>query len=135
MVKDEHRPGTERLKRCDEHYSKFVTEMWFSVRYTIEANQLRELPEDVMNEGCWREYYDVAGGKIEVEPKDEMREKKGKSPDLFDWLAVLVEMARRRGFLIQRLGIPLTEEPERGWMEDDAEDFDTEIRSHMLTHK
>lgn len=30
---------TKRLKRCDEHYSKFVSEMWFSVRYTIEAGQ------------------------------------------------------------------------------------------------
>jgi len=127
--------GHDRLKRCSEHYSKFITEMWFSVRYAIEADQLRELPEDVMAEGCWREYYTVSGDKIEVEPKEDMREKKGKSPDLFDWLVILIEMARRRGFLIQRLGIPLQEESERGWLDEEADAFDDELRSHMLTHK
>lgn len=93
-----------RLKRCDEHYSKFVTEMWFSVRYAIEANHIRELPDEVMEEGCWRQYSIVEGNKIEVEPKDEMRLKKNKSPDLFDWLAIAIEVARRRGFIIARLG-------------------------------
>jgi hypothetical protein len=39
-----------RLKRCNEHYSKFVTELWFSVRYAIEADQVRGLPLDVMEE-------------------------------------------------------------------------------------
>src|SRR4029077_5839493 len=33
-----------RLKLCSEHYSKFVTELWFSVRYAIEAGQIRNLP-------------------------------------------------------------------------------------------
>lgn len=134
LVPDEHHPGQERLKRCNEHYSKFVTEMWFSVRYAIEADQVRELPEDVMSEGCWREYYTVAGDKIEVEPKDDMREKKGKSPDLFDWLAILIEMARRRGFLIQRLGIPLTTGEETGWMEQEADEFNAAIRERLLIH-
>jgi hypothetical protein len=96
--------GRRRLKRCEEHYSKFITEMWFSVRETIESGQMRELPEDVMAEGCWREYKTVAGDKIEVEPKDELKERMGKSPDLFDWLAIALEGARQRGFKIKRLG-------------------------------
>lgn len=94
----------KRLVRCDEHYQKFVTEMWFSVRYTIESGQMRELPEDVMLEGCMREYYPVSGNKIEVEPKKDMKERLGRSPDLFDWLAIAVEGARQRGFQINRLG-------------------------------
>lgn len=108
--------GNRRLKRCDEHYSKFVSEMWYSVRYVIEANQLRELTEDVMEEGCARIWYPVAGNKIEVEPKvsstskdqkkreDLKRRLNGKSPDLFDALVIGCEGARQRGFQIARLG-------------------------------
>ena len=96
--------GRRRLKRCDEHYSKFITEMWFSVRECIESQQMRELPEEVMAEGCWRCYQTVAGDKIEVEPKDDLKERMGKSPDLFDWLAIAIEGARQRGFKIKRVG-------------------------------
>lgn len=96
--------GRKRLKQCDEHYSKFVTELWFSARYTIESEQMRELPEEVMHEGCMRKYYNVSGDKIEVEPKDDMKERLGKSPDLFDWLCIAIEGARQRGFKIDKLG-------------------------------
>lgn len=96
--------GERRHKRCEEHYSKFITEMWFSVRYAIEAEQVRELPTDVMLEGCQRIYNVVAGNKIEVETKDDMKERTGKSPNKFDALAVGVEGARQRGFKIKRLG-------------------------------
>jgi hypothetical protein len=99
-----------RLKTCEEHYSKFVSEMWFSVRYCIEAGQLRGLLEDVMSEGCARIYNMVGGNKIEVEPKNDPKKKEdlkrrlGKSPDLFDYLAIGVEGGRRLGFTIGRLG-------------------------------
>jgi predicted outer membrane protein len=102
--------GQKRLKRCEEHYSKFVSEMWFSVRYTIEAEQLRGLLEDVMSEGCARVYEMVGGNKLEVEPKtdpkkkEDLRRRLGKSPDLFDTAAIGVEVARQRGFRIARLG-------------------------------
>ncbi len=94
---------TRRLKLCSEHYSKFVTELWFSVRYTIESGQLRNLPEDVMEEGCRREWRQVKGDKIELETKEEMKERTRYSPDLFDWLSIAVEGARRRGFNIGKL--------------------------------
>ena len=100
---DDPKTKQRRLKKCSEHYSKFVTEMWFSVRYLTEANQMRELPIEIMLEGCTRKYYDVLGDKIEVEPKDDMRERTKKSPDFFDSLAVGVEGARRRGFTISKL--------------------------------
>ena len=96
--------GRRRLKTCREHYSKFITEMWFAVRYAIEAEQMREIPMDVVLEGCSRKYHEVAGNKIEVEPKEKMRQTLGRSPDLFDWLAVCVEGARQRGFMIAKLG-------------------------------
>lgn len=95
--------GQKRLKRCDEEYRKFVTELWFSVRELIQSEQMRELRRDVAQEGQMR-MYSVRGSMIEVEPKDEMKERVKKSPDLFDTLAILVEGARQRGFKIKRIG-------------------------------
>jgi hypothetical protein len=110
--------GGRRLKKCVEHYSKFVTEMWFSVRECIESNQLFELTEDVMMEGCQREYYIVTGNRIEVEPKDDMRERTERSPDLFDCLAVGVEGARQRGFKIERIGEASAENANKSWLSE-----------------
>jgi len=99
-------PGNQirRLKRCDEEYSKFVTELWFSVRYVIECGQMRELPRDIMDEGCLREFGTAAANRYELETKEDTRKRMGKSPDLFDWLATAIEGARRLGFRIERLG-------------------------------
>jgi len=102
FVDDGH--GGRRLKTCKEHFQKFISEAWFAVRYAIEANQIRELPIDVMMEGCSRRYKEVSGNKLEVEPKEKMRETLGRSPDLFDCLAICVEGARQRGFVIAGLG-------------------------------
>jgi hypothetical protein len=90
-------------KLCKDFYSKFVSELWYSVRMVIEAAQFRGMTEDVMLEGCAREWTRTAGNKIEVEPKEKMKLKTGRSPDLFDGLAVGVEGARRRGFAIAAL--------------------------------
>jgi len=53
-----------------------------------------------MMEGCQREWKIVGNNRTEVETKAEMKEKTGKSPDLFDGLAIGMEGARRRGFII-----------------------------------
>lgn len=103
---------TVRPKRCDEHYSKKITELWFSTRYAIEAEQIRELPEDVMYEGIMREYKTVAGNKIEVESKEDMKERLSRSPDKYDWFSFCVEGARQRGFVIANLGPEDGEESE-----------------------
>lgn len=95
------RPVSSQLdKKCSEYYSKFVTELWYSIRLIIEAEQFRGLTEEVMAEGCMREYGMVAGNKIEVESKKEMKKKTGRSPDLMDALVTAVEGARRLGFQI-----------------------------------
>ena len=128
------RDGRRRLKRCDEHYSKFITEMWFSVRETIESEQMCELPEDVMLEGCWREYKTVAGDRIEVEPKDELKERMGKSPDLFDHLAICCEGARRLGFKIKRLGMDVpVEDSTWDWFWKRQDQLKEQRAKHALT--
>jgi hypothetical protein len=95
--------GQWRPMIAKERFSKFVTELWWSVRYIIESRQMRNLPEDVMEEGCRRLWRMTRGDKIEVETKDEMKERTSESPDLFDWLVTAVEGARRLGFAIKTL--------------------------------
>lgn len=86
-----------------DYYSKKITELWFAVRHVIEAGQFRGMTQDAMNEGCMREWVMVGKNKIEVEPKEKMKEKTGRSPDLFDALAIGVEGARQRGFSVGKL--------------------------------
>lgn len=111
----------KRLKLCKEHYSKRVTEFWFSVRYAVESEQVRGMPTDVMEEFCMREWRRVNGDKIEIETKDEMKERVGRSPDLADWLAIAVEGARRRSFVISRLGSQEEDTRSMEWFHDLAD--------------
>jgi hypothetical protein len=108
----------KRLKRCDEHYSKRISELHFSVRYVIEASQMRGLPNDVLDELARREWGRVKGDKIEVESKDDYKERYGRSPDLADWCAIIVEMARRLGFQIARLDNAKQREEDDQWKRD-----------------
>ncbi len=91
-----------RLKRADEHYSKRVTELWFAIRYCIESRQMRNLPEDVLDELAAREWTEVKGNKKELESKEDMKPRFGKSPDKADALATCLFGAIRRGFKIRR---------------------------------
>lgn len=124
-----------RLKRCDEHYSKFVTEAWFSARYVVESEQMRELPEAVRDDGCLREYGVVAGNKFQVESKEDTRDRMGRSPDLFDWLTICVEGARQRGFKIKSEK-PVLLEFNHGLdpVGKKAEEFNRALKDALLNH-
>lgn len=89
--------------KCVDYYSKFVTELWFSVRYIVESGQFRGMTDDLCYEFSAREWTMVGANKIEVEPKKKMKEKTGRSPDLADAVACGVEGARQRGFIIRKL--------------------------------
>jgi hypothetical protein len=86
---------------CKDYYANFITEMWYSSRLIIECGQMRGLTESVMREGCMREWFHTGMNKIQVEPKAEMKEKTGYSPDLYDSTCIGIEGARRLGFVIE----------------------------------
>jgi len=115
--------GTKRLKRCDEHFSRWVSEAWWVVRMAIESGQLKNLPEETMDEGCLREFNLVKGNRIEVESKRIMKERIGRSPDLFDSLAIAVEICRRKGFQISKSGSRCFSNgrPKPSWLEKHLE--------------
>jgi hypothetical protein len=131
-------PGKEvrRLKRCEEHYCKFVTELWFSVRYVIECDQMHGLPETVMNEGCIREYGVTTGNRIELESKVDTKKRMGRSPDEFDWLATAIEGARRLGFKIRKLGdVGSHTEDSSKWLDERRSKINKLMKSKQLTRR
>lgn len=90
-------------KTCKEYYSKFITQLWFSVRLAVEASQVRGFTDDVISEFSQREWTIVGANKIEVEPKAKMKEKTGRSPDLADGVAIGFYGAIAKGFRIKRV--------------------------------
>ena len=95
--------SSEIRSLCRDYYSKFVTELWFSVRLAVESRQFRGMTEEACKEFCQREWKMVSGNKIEIETKDEYKIKAGCSCDLADAVAVGLFGARKRGFIISKL--------------------------------
>lgn len=127
--------GQRRLKRADEHYSKKVTELWFSLRYAGESKQLRSLPNSVLDELSRREWYMVRGDKYELESKEDYKERYGISPDYGDVAVIAVEGARRRGFQISRLEIKQTEGTNAWWREEVRRKADKLRASYTLNYQ
>lgn len=95
-----------RLKRCDEHYDRRISQLWYDTRICIESNQIRELPKDVAEEGYLRTFSMVRGNKVSVETKEKLKERmQGESPNKFDALTIMVAGALLRGFRISKLGV------------------------------
>lgn len=121
-----------RAKLCNEHYRKFVTELWFSVRYIIESDQMRGLPQEVAAEGYQREWKLVQGDRIEIESKEDMKKRTNRSPDLFDWLVTACEGARRRGFAISKLGNTEVSQKNMEWLRDMRDNWRQIQKRHEL---
>jgi hypothetical protein len=102
---------------CCDYYDRFVTELWWTSRLCVISGQCRGMTEEVMNEGCQREWKITPGNKVSVETKDEMRKKMGRSPDLYDCFVTGIEGARRLGFQVAKLS-RLTRPGQEQWKED-----------------
>ena len=120
--------------KCCDFYSKYITELWYSVRQCVESRQFRGMTEDVMMEFCAREYGKVAGNKIEVEPKDKMKIKTSRSPDLADAVAVGLEGARRLGFVIRRLTNPNQVQQDDKWKTQLRQRAQDLVKAHTLNY-
>lgn len=125
--------GTKRLKRCDEHYTKFVTEMYFSAREAVDSEQIRGLDQETIREGCSRKFTKNNYGKIELEPKDEYKERnRGSSPDFMDNFVIGVEGARQRGFKIEHLGGKVAKAAGPDWLEKQSADYEKFLKGRHL---
>lgn len=126
-------PSDQKMT-CREYYSKFVSELWYSVALIIQSSQFRGMTEEMMAEGSMREWGIVGANKIEVEPKDKMKVKTGRSPDLFDALVSGVELARRLGFVITMAVAKGALKIDDGWRQRLKERMDRLESNHRLTY-
>lgn len=127
--------GAKRLKLCDEHYIKFVTELWFSVRLAVLSRQIRGLPRDVAEEFYLREWTKEKGDRYELETKADTKDRTGVSPDLGDWCAILVEGARRLGFMIERLPEEAgLNKPDDDYLEKELQEYRKKLKSRSLSY-
>ena len=92
------------------------------------------MTEDVMFEGCNREWGKAGNNKIQVEPKEKMKARFGRSPDLFDALVTGVEGARKLGFQIARLQAEETRDDDQTWKMDLRLRAKRLKESYQLTH-
>lgn len=128
----------KRLQRCDEYYDRFISELWGTVRWAVEAAQIRNLPEDAAYELCSRLTLRIRN-KYAVEVKDGTKQnpgykqRMGKSPDAGDWAALIVEGARRRGFSISRLTNEESAVENREWLNEMREKANA-LKPKQLTY-
>lgn len=126
--------GVRRLKTEREHYSKNVSALWWAWRYAVEADQIRGLTHEIVADASPREWYNVAGDKIEIEPKHDMKKRTGISPDLADMFVTGLEGARRRGFQIGKLSTKTEPSKNLDWFFDMQRKQNEKRRENALTY-
>lgn len=122
-------------KKCCDYYQKFVTELWFNVRMVVESGQFRGMTEEACSEFGQREWKMTSGNKIEVESKEEMKVKTGRSPDLADAVAIGIFGARSRGFNISKLSNPNRSGSDQGWKRELRDKSHKLRKAGSLTHQ
>jgi len=62
-----------------------------------------------------REWTTVRGDRKELETKEDTKERLGRSPDMADWAVIIVEGARRLGFVIANMEGPKQQRRDDAW--------------------
>lgn len=88
-------------KTAKEEYLTKTGELCHTLRRFLDSNQLRGMDMDTIKEGSSRRFC-IQNKKIWVEPKDVVKKRIGRSPDLFDTAMLVVHVARRRSTLAQK---------------------------------
>lgn len=128
----EHR---RRLKTCYEHYSKFVTELAFSVRAVVESKQARGFPRLAADEFGRREWRYVYNDRYELETKQEYKLRNGGvSPNYSDSVMIAVEGARRLGFEIERMRDPNASPVAEDWLKIERDKYRQAVRKTELNY-
>jgi hypothetical protein len=119
---------------CKDYYANKITEMWYAVHYLVEAGQFRGMTEGPLLEFCQREWGYVGKNRIQVETKDEMKKKTGRSPDEADAVVIGVTGAIQKGFLIERLKSVHQAIRDDRWKREMREKSATMWRGRQLNH-
>jgi hypothetical protein len=116
-----------------DYYMNRITEIWYAVHHVVESRQFRNMTEGPLLEFCQREWGYVGKNKIQVEPKKEMKQKTGRSPDEADAVAIGVLGAIERGFIIERLKSAHQAVRDDRWKRE-LREKSTSLRPKQLNH-
>lgn len=83
------------FEAAEEGYSNKVSELWYCGKPMLRAEQLKGIHPDLAGEMIARSYRTL-NGKIQVEPKEKMKLRTGKSPDVADAGFIALEVCRQR---------------------------------------
>jgi hypothetical protein len=85
-----------------ERYANRVSELWWAGKELIRNQQLFGVPREMIREMTERLYITEkgVGMRIRVEPKQDMKSRIGKSPDISDAAFIMIELCRVRCSLI-----------------------------------
>jgi hypothetical protein len=131
----DERTRERRLKTCYEAYSKFVTELWFSVRLLVQCRQARKFPREAAEEFGRREWEYVSQDRFQIETKDDYKlRNSGESPNNADSLVIGVEGARRLGFEIRNLRESAASKPDDDWLQREHEKYRKYVKKTELNY-
>ena len=82
--------------KANEKFGNRVSELWWVGVEFLRSGQIRGISADLARELCARKYSTMAGGKLIVEPKKDMKARMGKSPDLADAACLMLDLCRYR---------------------------------------
>jgi hypothetical protein len=123
------RPGTDR-------FVNKVSELWYVGKEFVLSGQIRGLDPETILELINRTYKSI-GKRIQVEPKDKMKERtSGRSPDRADsWVGVLEVARRRYKFMAAaRAAVrPVKQETPDDWFETPKEQKGQKFRDFFST--
>lgn len=102
-------------RTCREAFSSLMSELWYSSKALVRQGQLRSVGASAVVEMCARTY-DETRGKITVEPKDKMKKRIKRSPDIADATFLSIFAARKKHGLLGKESFPIksqsTERPD-----------------------
>jgi len=119
---------------CREKYFNFVSELWYSVALIVQSGQFRGMTDDALHEFSMREWGFSGANRIQVEPKEKMKLKTGRSPDIADAIVCGVEVARQRGFHIENAVASETASGRKLWQERLANRIEAMADRHSLNY-
>ena len=96
----ERRLKLSDTETSDQLFDRFVSELWWAGRAWMEEGLVGNVTtvfKTLREQLSARQYETVRDKKISIEPKREMKERLGYSPDEADAFVMLVELLRRKG--------------------------------------
>lgn len=108
--------STDDPRQAHKVYINKITELWFSIREYVSTGQLKGLYEEAIRDLCTRLEVEASKSKkVKLENKDDYKARMGgHSPNDGDAVAMLVELAKRRGLKQSNKAVTATD---RTWNE------------------